>query len=267
MSTLTLREAAQAVIRAFDTPPGKGVPDLTLAESDALDGLRSSLASSPTEAPEASPATARRDEAVRLAQVVNAWHEAEAGGDHREDTLHGMRLEMVGIARAILAAGLARALASSSENAETWDVVEKCPNCENGSGHTRHLGRDNEEVVGDCPFHLVSEVITTSIGSRASDELRLIAETVADDANRIDRSGLVLALRDLADDLDAPAAAPAPASPAAPLENVPHDWKENTGLNLVCKRCGLDLAHLADKKHPLVCDAASPQDNAEKETP
>ena len=63
------------------------------------------------------------------------------------------------------------------------------------------------------------------------------------------------------------AAAPAPASPAAPLENVPHDWKENTGLNLVCKRCGLDLAHLADKKHPLVCDAASPQDNAEKETP
>lgn len=55
MSTLTLREAAQAVIRAFDTPPGKGVPDLTLAESDALDGLRSSLASSPTEAPEAWP--------------------------------------------------------------------------------------------------------------------------------------------------------------------------------------------------------------------
>jgi len=29
----------------------------------------------------------------------------------------------------------------------------KCPNCENGSGYTRHLGMDNDEVVEDCKNH------------------------------------------------------------------------------------------------------------------
>jgi len=28
-----------------------------------------------------------------------------------------------------------------------------CPNCENNSGYVRHVGRDNDEVVEDCPDH------------------------------------------------------------------------------------------------------------------
>lgn len=31
---------------------------------------------------------------------------------------------------------------------------EACPNCENGSGWTRHLGRDNNEIVEECHDHL-----------------------------------------------------------------------------------------------------------------
>lgn len=29
-----------------------------------------------------------------------------------------------------------------------------CPNCENGSGFTRRLGRDNDEIVEGCTNHL-----------------------------------------------------------------------------------------------------------------
>jgi hypothetical protein len=33
-------------------------------------------------------------------------------------------------------------------------LASTCPNCENGSGYTRHLGRDNDEIVENCPNHL-----------------------------------------------------------------------------------------------------------------
>ncbi len=29
----------------------------------------------------------------------------------------------------------------------------QCPNCENGSGYTRRVGRDNEEIVENCDDH------------------------------------------------------------------------------------------------------------------
>jgi hypothetical protein len=34
----------------------------------------------------------------------------------------------------------------------------KCPNCENGSGYVRRVGRDNDEIVEDCPDHQPSVI-------------------------------------------------------------------------------------------------------------
>lgn len=33
------------------------------------------------------------------------------------------------------------------------EVVDWCPNCENNSGWTRHLGAHNEEIVEECEDH------------------------------------------------------------------------------------------------------------------
>jgi hypothetical protein len=35
---------------------------------------------------------------------------------------------------------------------EPWSAP-RCPNCENGSGYVRRVGRDNDEIVEDCPDH------------------------------------------------------------------------------------------------------------------
>lgn len=37
---------------------------------------------------------------------------------------------------------------------EPESAPDRCPNCENGSGYTRRVGRDNDEIVDDCPNHM-----------------------------------------------------------------------------------------------------------------
>jgi hypothetical protein len=44
-------------------------------------------------------------------------------------------------------------------------ATERCPNCENGSGYTRRVGRDNDEIVEDCPNHVPAPAPSPSPGA------------------------------------------------------------------------------------------------------